>query len=280
MKHRGALQRVRQLLNRATGRRVRPVRRDVEQREHNERAFGQAWVWNLQVGLVQLQRLGIDDVEIECAGAVGLCANSAVRAFDPVQRGHELTRREGRAQRDHRVGKGWLVGDVHGCGVIDAGFRLYRTKSLQVNQRRLKLLGPVSEIAAQSNVIQHGATVGEKAREPYHAQTVTQPAECRPLAAGVTVPSSQPVIHDARSILAVPLFSLNTDVRRHEAELLYGVRSALGTPMWIIDDDPDRIDELEPAFERRLASHDRDDDNDTPAPAQRGGGDRPQSSSR
>ena len=265
MKHRGALQRGRQLLNRATGRRVRPVRCDVEQREHNERAFGQAWVWNLQVGLVQLQRLGVDDVEIECAGAVGLGANSAVRAFDLVQRGHELTRREGGNQRDHRVGKGWLIGDVHGRGVIDAGLRLYRAKSLQVNQRRLKLLGPVSEIAAQSNVIQHGATVGEKAREPYHAQTVTQPAECRPLAAGVTVPSSQPVIHDARSILAVPLFSLNTDVRRHEAMLLHDVRSALGTPMWIIDDDPDRIDELEPAFERRLASHDRDDDNDTPA---------------
>jgi len=265
MKHRGALQRGRQLLNRATGRGVRPVRRDVEQREHNERAFGQARVWNLQVGLVQPQRLGVDDVEIECAGAVWLGANSAVRAFDLVQRRHQLAGREGGDQRDYRVRKGWLVGDVHGRGVIDAGLRLNRTKSLQVSQGRLKLLGPVSEIAAQSNVIQHGATVGEKAREPYHAQTVTQPAECRLLAAGVTVPSPQPVIHDARSILAVPLFSLDTDVRRHEAQLLQNVRSSLGKPMWIIDDDPDRIDELEPAFERRLASHDRDDDNDTPA---------------
>ena len=79
------------------------------------------------------------------------------------------------------------------------------------------------------------------------------------------MPSPKPEIHDARSILAVPLFSRRTDVRRLEAELLHDVRSATGTPMWEIDDDPDRIDELEPAFERRLASHDRDDDNDTPA---------------
>lgn len=134
---------------------------------------------NLQVGFVQVQRFGVQNIKIERTWAVRLGANAAVRAFDLVQRKHQLPRRQCGAQGDHGVRKRRLVSHIHGRGVVDARLRNHNPDVLQMSQRRLELLSPVSEIAAQSNVIQHGTTVGEEAREPYHARTVTQPAECR-----------------------------------------------------------------------------------------------------